>query len=263
MQFDLKGKVALITGGGRGIGKSISLALAREGANVALCGRTQETLDETAAEIRALGVEAWPIVADVREYSNIKRFVAEAAQASGRVDILVNNAVYSVSAPFDEQSDENWQQHIDVKLMSYIRCSREVIPHMKAAGSGRIVNITGMTARIVAALRPTNGVVNAAATNFTKSLATHLGPDNITVNCIHPGMTVTDRMKRNFERRARDAGVSYDEIAAETVAEIPLGRLIDPEDIAHSVLFFCSPLASIVTGQAIAVDGGSGTAVTY
>ena len=263
MQFDLKGKVALITGGGRGIGKSVSLALAREGANVALCGRTQETLDETAAEIRALGVEAWPIVADVREYSNIKRFVAEAAQASGRVDILVNNAVYSVSAPFDEQSDENWQQHIDVKLMSYIRCSREVIPHMKAAGSGRIVNITGMTARIVAALRPTNGVVNAAATNFTKSLATHLGPDNITVNCIHPGMTVTDRMKGNFERRARDAGVSYDEIAAETVAEIPLGRLIDPEDIAHSVLFFCSPLASIVTGQAIAVDGGSGTAVTY
>jgi 3-oxoacyl-[acyl-carrier protein] reductase len=263
MQFDLKGKVALITGGGRGIGKSVSLALAREGANVALCGRTQETLDETAAEIRALGVEAWPIVADVREYSNIKRFVTEAAQASGRVDILVNNAVYSVSAPFDEQSDENWQQHIDVKLMSYIRCSREVIPHMKAAGSGRIVNITGMTARIVAALRPTNGVVNAAATNFTKSLATHLGPDNITVNCIHPGMTVTDRMKGNFERRARDAGVSYDEIAAETVAEIPLGRLIDPEDIAHSVLFFCSPLASIVTGQAIAVDGGSGTAVTY
>jgi 3-oxoacyl-[acyl-carrier protein] reductase len=263
MQFDLKGKVALITGGGRGIGKSISLALAREGANVALCGRTQETLDETAAEIRALDVEAWPIVADVREYSNIKRFVAEAAQASGRVDILVNNAVYSVSAPFDEQSDENWQQHIDVKLMSYIRCSREVIPHMKAAGSGRIVNITGMTARIVAALRPTNGVVNAAATNFTKSLATHLGPDNITVNCIHPGMTVTDRMKGNFERRARDAGVSYDEIAAATVAEIPLGRLIDPEDIAHSVLFFCSPLASIVTGQAIAVDGGSGTAVTY
>jgi 3-oxoacyl-[acyl-carrier protein] reductase len=263
MQFDLKGKVALITGGGRGIGKSVSLALAREGANVALCGRTQETLDETAAEIRALGVEAWPIVADVREYLNIKRFVAEAAEAAERIDILVNNAVYSVSAPFDEQSDENWQQHIDVKLMSYIRCSREVIPHMKAAGSGRIVNITGMTARIVAALRPTNGVVNAAATNFTKSLATHLGPDNITVNCIHPGMTVTDRMKGNFERRARDAGVSYDEIAAETVAEIPLGRLIDPEDIAHSVLFFCSPLASIVTGQAIAVDGGSGTAVTY
>lgn len=263
MKFDLKGKVALVTGGGRGIGKSVSLALAAEGASVALCGRTQETLDETAAEIRALGAEAWPIVADVREYANIKRFVAEAADAAGRIDILVNNAVYSVSAPFDEQSDENWQQHIDVKLMSYIRCCREVLPHMKTLGGGRIVNIGGMTARIVAALRPTNGVVNAGVANFTKSLSVHSGPDNITVNCVLPGMTVTDRMRGNFERRAKDAGVSVEEIAQETIAEIPMGRLIEPVDIANAVLYFCSPLADIVTGQSIAVDGGSGTAVTY
>ena len=263
MQFDLNGKVALVTGGGRGIGRNISLMLARNGANVALCGRTQKTLETTAEEIEALGGQAWPIVADVREYSYIKRFVAETVKAAGRIDILVNNAVYSVSAPFDEQSDENWQQHIDVKLMSYIRCAREVIPHMKAVGAGRIVNVTGMTARIVAALRPTNGVVNAAATNFTKSLGNHLGPDNITVNCVHPGMTVTDRMHGNFERRARDAGVTVEKIAEETVAEIPMGRLIDPDDIAHAVLFFCSPMASIITGQAIAVDGGSGTAIAY
>ena len=263
MQFNLNGKVALVTGGGRGIGKYVSLMLARNGADVALCGRTQDTLDATAEEIRKFGRQAWPIVADVREYDNIKRFVAEAAGAAGRIDILVNNAVFSVSASFDEQSDENWQQHIDVKLMSYIRCAREVIPHMKAVGGGRIVNVTGMTARIVAALRPTNGVVNAGATNFTKSLANHLGPDTITVNCVHPGMTVTDRMRGNFERRARDAGVNLEEIAAETVAEIPMGRLIDPDDIAHAVLFFCSPMANIVTGQAIAVDGGSGTAIAY
>ena len=141
MQFDLNGKVALVTGGGRGIGKNVSLMLARNGADVALCGRTQETLDKTAAEIREMGRQAWPIVADVREYENIKRFVAKAAETAGH-DILVNNAVYSVSAPFDEQSDENWQQHIDVKLMSYNRCVREVLPHMKAQGGGRIVNIT-------------------------------------------------------------------------------------------------------------------------
>ena len=263
MQFDLNGKVALVTGGGRGIGKNVSLMLAQNGAEVALCGRTQETLDETAAEIRAMGRQAWPVVADVRKYENIKSFVSEVVEAAGRIDILVNNAVYSVSAPFDEQSDENWQQHIDVKLMSYIRCAREVMPHMRTQGGGRIVNVTGMTARIVAALRPTNGVVNAGATNFTKSLATHLGPDNITVNCVHPGMTVTDRMHGNFERRAKDAGVSIEEIAAQTVSEIPMGRLIDPDDIAKAVLFFCSPMADIVTGQAIAVDGGSGTAVNY
>ena len=167
MQFDLNGKVALVTGGGRGIGKNVSLMLAQNGAEVALCGRTQETLDETAAEIRAMGRQAWPVVADVRKYENIKSFVSEVVEAAGRIDILVNNAVYSVSAPFDEQSDENWQQHIDVKLMSYIRCAREVMPHMRTQGGGRIVNVTGMTARIVAALRPTNGVVNAGATNFT------------------------------------------------------------------------------------------------
>jgi 3-oxoacyl-[acyl-carrier protein] reductase len=263
MEFDLQGKVALVTGGGRGIGKSVSLMLANNGASVALCGRTQQTLYDTAAEIRALGVAAWPIVADVREYANIKRFVAQAAAAAGRIDILVNNAVYSVSAPFDEQSDENWQQHIDVKLMSYIRACREVLPHMKAQGGGRIVNVGGMTARIVAALRPTNGVVNAGVANFTKSLANHAGPDNITINCVHPGMTVTDRMRGNFERRARDAGLSYEAIAQRTAAEIPLGRLIDPDDIAKAVLFFCSPLADMITGQAIAIDGGSGTAISY
>ena len=263
MQFDLKGKVALVTGGGRGIGRDVALSLACEGANVAICGRTQKTLNETAEEIRTLGQEAWPIVADIRQYENIKNFVATASECAGRIDILVNNAVYSVSAPFDEQSDENWQQHIDVKLLSYIRCAREVIPHMKKTGSGRIINITGMTARIVAALRPTNGVVNAGATNFTKSLANHLGPHNITVNCVHPGMTVTDRMRATFQRRARDAGVDYAEIERQTLAEIPLGRLIQPNDIANAVLFFCSPMADIVTGQAIAIDGGSGTAVTY
>ena len=263
MKFDLNGKVGLVTGGGRGIGKAVSLMLARNGANVGLCGRTMDTLNETAEEVRAIGQKAWPIVADVREYKNIKHFVAEVGEAAGRIDILVNNAVYSVGAPFDEQTDENWQQHIDVKLMSYIRFCREVLPFMKKVGGGRIINVAGMTARIVAALRPTNGVVNAGVTNFTKSLANHVGPFNITVNCVHPGMTVTDRMKTLFERRASDTGLSYEEIVVETVSEIPLGRLIRPEDIADSVLFFCSPMSGIVTGQAIAVDGGSGTAVNY
>ncbi|MAH83598.1 MAG: hypothetical protein CBB68_04460 [Rhodospirillaceae bacterium TMED8] len=263
MKFDLNNKVALVTGGGRGIGKAIALALARNGANLVICGRTEQTLTETAEEIRDLGQEAYPIVADIRDYNNIKKLLSQAVEAATQLDILVNNAVHSVGAPFDEQTDEDWQQHIDVKLMSYIRCSREVIPHMTAVGGGRIINIAGMTARIVATLRPTNGVVNAGVTNFTKSLANHLAPSNITVNCIHPGMTITDRMRALFERRALDAGVTYEEIEAETISEIPIGRLILPDDIANSVLFFCSPMANSVTGQSIAVDGGSGTAINY
>ena len=263
MDFGLKGKVALVTGGGRGIGKAISLMLADQGVSIALCGRTQATLDETAGEIRARGVEAWPIVADVARLENIQRFVAQAHKAAGRIDILVNNAVSSLSAPFNEQTDDHWQHHIDVKLMAYIRSSREVLPLMKAGGWGRIVNIGGMTARITAPLRVTNGVVNAGVSNFTKQFASHAAPHNITVNCVHPGMTVTERMLGNFKRRANDAGVDLAEIERRTVAEIPLGRLIQPEDIASAALFFCSPLAGMVTGQCIAVDGGSATSINY
>ena len=263
MDLALKDCVALITGGSRGIGKATALALAAQGTHVAFCGRTPETLAETAEEIRAFGVNAWPIEADVSELDNIQRFVSEAADAAGRVDILVNNAVTSLSAPFDEQTDDHWRYHVDVKLMAYIRCAREVIPFMRENGWGRIVNIGGMTARITAPLRITNGVVNAGIANFTKQLAGQIGSDNITVNCVHPGTTVTDRMRKNLARRASDANVSVEEITARTIAETPMRRLIQPGDIASAVLFFCSPLADIVTGQSIAVDGGSGTSVNY
>ena len=263
MDFGLAERVALVTGGGRGIGKAIALALAGQGVSIALCGRTPETLEQTAAEIRSLGVEAWPIRADVSQLADIQRFVREAAEAAGRIDILINNAVTSLSAPFNEQTDEHWRYHIDVKLMGYIRCAREVLPHMKERRWGRIVNIGGMTARITAPLRMTNGLVNAGVANFTKQFSGHVGPHNITVNCVHPGATVTDRMMRRFEREARDAKVSVDAIAARQTAEIPLGRLIKPEDIASAALFFCSPLADAVTGQSIAVDGGSAASVNY
>jgi 3-oxoacyl-[acyl-carrier protein] reductase len=263
MDFGLAGRVALVTGGSRGIGRAVACALAAQGVNVALCGRTAKTLADAAAEIRGHGVTAWPIEADVSRLENVQRFVAEAVAAAGRVDILVNNAVTSRSAPFDEQTDADWRYHIDVKLMAYIRCAREVLPHMKAGGWGRIVNIGGMTARIASPLRITNGIVNAGIANFTKQLAASVAPDNTTINCVHPGSTATNRLLGNFERRALDAGVGVAEIKAQAMAEIPLGRLIEPGDIASAVLFFCSPLADMVTGQAIAVDGGHAASVNY
>lgn len=263
MDFELSGKVGLVTGGGRGIGRAISLSLAAQGVNVVLCGRTAATLEETAEAIRAHGVQAWPVVADVRELVNIERFVNTARREAGRIDILVNNAVSSLSAPFEEQTDDHWRHHIDVKLMAYIRCSRAVADDMKAGGWGRIVNIGGMTARIPAPLRMTNGVVNAGVSNFTKQFGDYMAPHNVTVNCVHPGYTATDRVMQIFNRKANDGGISVEEAMAETVAEIPIGRLIDPQDIANAVLFYCSPLATSVTGQSIAVDGGSGSAIIY
>jgi len=263
MDFGLKNRTALVTGGGRGIGRAIALALADQGMDIAICGRTPETLDATAADIQARGVRAWPIRADVSKLEDIQRFIAEAHAAAGRIDVLVNNAVSSLSAPVDEQTDEHWRHHLDVKLMAYIRSAREVLPLMAVNKWGRIVNIGGMTARIAAPLRVTNGVVNAGVSNFTKQFAGHAGAHNVTINCVHPGMTTTDRMMAIFERQAADAGVTVDDIAAERATEYPLGRLIQPEDIARAVLFFCSPLADMVTGQSIAVDGGSGTSVNY
>lgn len=263
MDFSLSGRVALITGGGRGIGRSVALTLADHGVDIALCGRTPETLASTAEEIRARGVRAFPIQADVSELAEIRNFVAQAHQQAGRIDILVNNAVSSLSAPFDEQTDDHWRHHIDVKLMAYIRSAREVLSTMKDQRWGRIVNIAGMTARIVAPNRITNGVVNAGVADFTKQLANQVAACNVTVNCVHPGATQTERQTAGLQRRAADAGISLQEMTERAIAEIPLGRLILPADIANAVLFFCSPLADAVTGQSIAVDGGSAMSVNY
>ncbi len=255
--------MALVTGGSRGIGRGIALMLAEQGADVAICGRTMESLEKTAGDIRALGVRAWTHQTDVSDRDQVERFVAEAANAAGRIDILVNNAVTSTSAPFDQLTDDEFRYHIDVKLMAYIRVTRAALEHMERAGAGRIVNIGGMTARIVAPYRMTNGVVNAGVANFTKQFAGYAARHNVTVNCVHPGYTATERIMQIFEREAKEAGTDIDAVIAKRTGDIPLGKLIRPEDIARAVLFFCSPLADMITGQSIAVDGGSGEAVIY
>lgn len=263
MDFQLKDKVAFVTGGSRGIGRAMALLFADHGAHVVICGRTQESLDRTVADIKDKGVNAWGFQTDVSRMEEVERFVADAAEATGRVDILVNNAVTSTSAPFDQLTDEEFRYHIDVKLMAYIRIARLVLPYMQGQGAGRIVNIGGMTARIVAPLRMTNGIANAGVANFTKQFAGYAARYNVTVNCVHPGYTETERVTQIFEREARETGVGIDEIIAKRTSDMPLGKLIQPEDIASAVLFFCSPMANMVTGQCIAVDGGSGQAVIY
>ncbi len=263
MQFDFSDKLALITGGSRGIGKAVALTLADQGMNIALCGRTVETLEATAAEIRSRGVQAYPLQADVSRRDDIDKLVDHTLKKSNRIDVLVNNAVTSNSARFDELTDDEFQYHIDVKLMAYIRVARKVLPTMSDQGSGRIVNVGGMTARIVAPLRMTNGVVNAGVANFTKQFANYAAQYNVTVNCVHPGYTATERVSQIFEREARESNSTVEAVIKQRVGDIPLGKLIKPEDIAASVLYFCSPLANMVTGQCIAVDGGSGEAINY
>ena len=263
MDFQLNDKVALVTGGSRGIGRETALMLADQGMHVAICGRTEESLEKAAADIRARGVKAWAIKADVSVMEDIEKLVAQAAEDAGRIDVLVNNAVSSASGPFDEMTDDLFRYHIDVKLMAYIRMARFVLPHMEKLDWGRIVNIGGNSARIVAPLRMTNGVVNAGVANFTKQFAVRAARHNVTVNLVHPGYTATERIMQIFEREAKESGSDLESVIAKRTRDIPLGRLVEPEDIAAAVLFFCSPLADIVTGQCISVDGGSGEAVIY
>jgi 3-oxoacyl-[acyl-carrier protein] reductase len=255
--------VALVTGGSRGIGRAVALTLGGQGMKVAICGRTQNSLDETVRDIRALGVEGWGYRCDVSKKEQLEKFVADAVGAAGRVDVLVNNAVTSTSARFDQLTDDEFRYHIDVKLMAYVRIARLVLSYMQRQSAGRIVNIGGMTARIVAPLRMTNGIVNAGVANFTKQFAGYAAQHNVTVNCVHPGYTATERIMQIFEREAKEAETDIDAVIAKRTGDIPLGKLVKAEDIASAVLFFCSPLAEMVTGQCIAVDGGSGEAVIY
>jgi 3-oxoacyl-[acyl-carrier protein] reductase len=260
--FDLRGKTALVTGGSRGIGRAVAIMLAEHGMDVVVCARSEVDLRLTADELATLGVNACPIVADVSNTADIDRLVSSALSATGRIDVLVNNAVTSSSAPFDQLSDDEFRYHIDVKLMAYIRITRLVFDHMRERG-GQIINIGGMTARITAPLRMTNGVVNAGVANFTKQFSGFAAPHGVTVNCVHPGYTRTERVQQIFEREAKESGSPVSQVVQQRTADIPLGRLIEPEDIASAVLFFCSPMSRMITGQCIAVDGGSGSAVVY
>ena len=263
MDFELTGKLVLVTGGSRGIGKSIALKLADQGADLVICGRNQDTLDKAVKDIQSKDVDVWGFQADVSKSNEIEILFQKISTLDRSVNILVNNAVTSTSAPFDELTDEEFVYHIEVKLMAYIRVARIALEQMKKAGNGRIVNIGGMTARIVAPLRMTNGVTNAGVANFTKQFANYAAQFDVNVNCVHPGYTATDRIMEIFKREAQESKADLNAILKKRTADIPLGKLIEPEDIASAVLFFCSPLSKMITGQCIAVDGGSGEAVSY
>ena len=256
MDLRLQGKVAIVTGGSLGIGRTTALALAQEGVDVAICARGVETLEEAAGEIRSrTGRKVHAVRADMTSLEDIQNLVSSAVAELGGVDILVNNAVNSVAAPFMELSDEAWLNHINVKVMGYMRCAREVVPHMKARGGGRIINIGGMAARNVGPLTMSNGVTNSAVSNMAKYLSDQVAQDGILVNCIHPGTTRTPRQTMMLERRASDADVTLEEAERRAVSAIPIGRMVEPEDVADLVLFLVSARASAITGQTIAIEG--------
>lgn len=264
MDLSLEGKIAIVTGGSKGIGRATALALAHEGVDVAICARGAEDLEDAAAEIRsATGRRVLAVQADMGKPEDINSLVAATVAEFGGVDILVNNAVNSKAAPFMELEDEDWLNHMNVKIMGYVRCSREVIPHMQARGGGRIIHIGGMAARQANTLANSNGVTNSSVSNLAKNLSDAFASDGILVNCIHPGTTRTERQTRSLVARADHASISVEEAERQAVENIPIGRMVESQDIADLILFLVSDRAGAITGQTIAVEGGAGRGMQY
>jgi 3-oxoacyl-[acyl-carrier protein] reductase len=263
MDLALRGKAVLVTGGSRGIGREIALHFAAEGASVAICGRDPGRLDEAHAALRALGGPCLAIRADLFSAADCVRVVEETAATFGRFDVLVSNASTNVSGRVMTSSDEVLMERVMGKTLATIRLARAAIPHMRRVGGGRIICIGGTSSRSPAGATLPSGLGNASVSNLVKHLSDEVAPDQITVNVVHPYFTKTDRYPERVAARARERGISLAEAEASFAADFPIGRVVEPRDIAPLVLFLASPHASAITGQAIAVDGGAVRWVAY
>jgi 3-oxoacyl-[acyl-carrier protein] reductase len=259
MELGIEGRVALVMGASRGIGRGIALELAREGCRVALCARGKDALDAAAAEVRGLGGQAIAVPADVTTADGVKDAVGAAAAAFGGVDILVNNVGGSTGSSFLETSLEDWQRAIDLNLLPAVRASRLVVPSMRARGGGAIVNIVSIYGREWGGSyvqRPTYIAAKAAEIGMSKALAMELAPFGIRVNAVAPGSIVFPG--GGWEKRTSE---DPDGIAAFIKADLPLVRFGRPEEVGRVVAFLASDAASLVLGACLNVDGGQSRAL--
>lgn len=278
----LSGKVAVITGGSRGIGRCAAELFAREGASLALCGRTEKTLKSAAEELaKAHGVKVLWSCADILDDASVKQFIAKVGAELGRIDMLINNAgessqrevngvnwpvnaVDAVGQPlpkgrFENISDDEWRGALEQKVLGMVRVTRAALPLMRAAGGGSIVNVTSIKGRQPPPRVVTSGVAWAAAMNLSKGLSLELALDNIRVNVVSVGGIMTEQMEAGRQKWAPEK--LLEAFLAPRVANIPLQRLGTVEEVAQTIYFLASPLSGYVTGQCVAVDGGGSRAI--
>ena len=257
MDLGLQGKVAIVTGSSDGIGYATAHALAKEGVRVVVCGRREPLLAEARDTIaRETGAELLAVPCDVQQLPDVRRLVTDTMQRFGVIHILINNAGSVPSMQFSEADDAQWYQMLEGKLLSYIRVTREVVPYMRKAGWGRIVNIAGGLGRQPTATGMAVGVNNAAVINWTKSMSLQYAADGILVTTVAPGLIETPRLVRNRQHEADMRGVNLDDVLKERVRDIPLQRFGRPEEIAAVAVFLASEQSSYITGTCVTVDGG-------
>lgn len=245
MDLGLKGKNAIVTGGSKGIGRSIALALAAEGANVAICARGEEALRKTEQELSGLGVKVYAQICDVGDFDKLDAFIETVETTLGGVDILVNN-VSALSLGNDLQ---DWEASLHIDLMASVRGARKVIPGMIKAGGGNIIFISS-TSALEAGSPPPYAAAKAAIVSYSKTMAIELAPKGIRVNTIAPGSIEFEGGVWAYTKKANP------EFYNMILNTIPSGRMGTPEEVGKLVAFIASPCASWVTGTCISVDGG-------
>jgi NAD(P)-dependent dehydrogenase (short-subunit alcohol dehydrogenase family) len=265
MDLERAGKRAIVTGASRGIGRAVAHRLAAEGAAVALVARDRAALEAAADGVRSHGNRVVVVPADTTDDAAVRAMVDDVVAALGGVDVLVNAAARPASsAPVPtlaELTDDALRVEIETKVLGYLRCARAVAPHLVGQGWGRIVNVSGLNARLSGSL--VGSVRNVAVAAMTKNLADELGPAGVNVTVVHPGTTVTERTPGMLAARADREGVPPEEVARRLAAATSIGRLVTAEEVADVVAFLASPRSVAVNGDAIAVGGGTRGTIHY
>jgi 3-oxoacyl-[acyl-carrier protein] reductase len=257
MDLGLKGKIALVTGGSKGIGKAVARGLSQEGARVAICARGEGALQDAARDItKGTGHEVFPVSGDLTVPEDAHRIVEAVIAHFGRIDILVNNAGAAPGGEILHLTEEDWAKALQLKFMGFVRCTKAVLPHMLGRRAGRIVNIIGNDGVKPIGIELSPSAANAADLAMTVALAEQYGRHGICINAINPGPVATERWDELIGGIARMRKISVAEAQKRAEHSIPLGRICTPEEVASVAVFVASDRASFMNGAIITLDGG-------
>jgi 3-oxoacyl-[acyl-carrier protein] reductase len=257
MDLELKGRVAIVGGASKGLGRACAQVLAEEGASVVVCSRSKPDLEKAAQEIRdTTRADILAFAGDLDRHDTIKALIAAAVERFGRLDIMVNNSGGPPLARAHNATEEQWETALQRSLLFFARMSREALPHLKKSGRGRIINVLASTVYQPIPNLALSGVTRLGVVAFAKSLADEVGRDGILVNNVCPGSLLSERMLSNVTSRAKELGISVDEALGQRAAETAVGRVGDPKEMAYLVAFLASSRSSYITGTTMLVDGG-------